>query len=315
MTLTQTTLSETPLQVLMTGEAAGPVASSDNFAPEDACRYLEQGGILYFPKSPFAFSEEDLHFLLNQRQLEVGYHKNIAYRPLSRKITGVKADNGTDIERLGRIMQNYTDQATTLLNTVLSPYTHYWRYDYASFRPFEEHGRKLRLRARNDLFHVDAFPTRPTRGGRILRVFTNISPSINRIWRTSFNFEQLLTRFKDDVKPLQRYMADERRTAVMINLARMLGLKIPYRSAYDRWMMDFHNFLKENEAFQESARKDPWEFPPGSSWIVYTDTVSHAVMSGQHAVEQTFIISPEGMVQPEAAPLNLLKSAYLNGHS
>ena len=43
-----------------------------------------------------------------------------------------------------------------------------------SYRPVEEATRKLRLKARNDLLHVDAFPTRPTNGWRILRCFVLI---------------------------------------------------------------------------------------------------------------------------------------------
>ena len=44
-------------------------------------------------------------------------------------------------------------------------YARSWRVDYASFRPVEEQGRELPLRHRNDLLHLDAFPTRPTHGG------------------------------------------------------------------------------------------------------------------------------------------------------
>jgi hypothetical protein len=44
--------------------------------------------------------------------------------------------------------------------------------------------------------------------------------------------------------------------------------------------------------------------------MVFTDVVSHAVLSGQHALEQTFIVSQEAMVAPETMPLNLLRRAY-----
>src|SRR5437764_4867581 len=45
--------------------------------------------------------------------------------------------------------------------------------------------RQLAQKSRNDLIHVDAFPTRPTNGNRILRVFSNISPDIPRVWVTT----------------------------------------------------------------------------------------------------------------------------------
>ena len=32
-----------------------------------------------------------------------------------------------------------------------------------------------------------------------------------------------------------------------------------------------------------------------ATWLVYTDGVPHSVLSGQHALEQTFIISRKGI--------------------
>jgi len=85
------------------------------------------------------------------------------------------------------------------------------------------------------------------------------------------------------------------------------------RSPYDEFMMRFHNYLKENAAFQRDCPKQHWEFPPGSSWMVYTDMVSHAVLSGQFALEQTLIVSREAMVVPEKSPYGVL--ARLAGSS
>jgi hypothetical protein len=42
--------------------------------------------------------------------------------------------------------------------------------------------------------HVDNFPSTPTRGKRILRVFTNVNPSGRaRVWRMGEPFEQMAT--------------------------------------------------------------------------------------------------------------------------
>ena len=54
---------------------------------------------------------------------------------------------------------------------------------------------RLRLKARNDLLHVDAFPTRPTNGWRILRGFANVNPTEPRVWVTSEPFARLLERY------------------------------------------------------------------------------------------------------------------------
>jgi hypothetical protein len=94
------------------------------------------------------------------------------------------------------------------------------------------------------------------------------------------------------------------------SVAKMFGIKANGSSPYDKWMLDFHNFLKENEEFQKTCRKDRWEFPPNSSWIVFTDMVSHAVLSGQYALEQTIIVDKRDLVLQDKAPINILKRLY-----
>jgi hypothetical protein len=79
------------------------------------------------------------------------------------------------------------------------------------------------------------------------------------------------------------------------------------RTPYDDFMMRFHNFLKENARFQAESEKYPFQFPAGSSWMVYTDTVPHAVLAGQYALEQTLLVAPEALVAPDHAPLTVLE--------
>jgi len=61
------------------------------------CGELEAGNILYFPRTPFAFPDEDLQFLLSLKQTDASFHKNIAYRPAEDRITGLdKSAQGPD---------------------------------------------------------------------------------------------------------------------------------------------------------------------------------------------------------------------------
>ena len=73
-------------------------------------------------------------------------------------------------------------------------------------------------------------------------------------------------------------------------------------------MLRFHDYLKENQDYQTRWNKSRLEFPPFSTWMVYTDTVPHAVMSGQFALEQTYIVPLNAMVAPEHAPIRILES-------
>lgn len=275
------------------------------------CKELESGNILFFPTVPFQFPQDDLSFLLAQRQTGAANRKNIAYKPQADRITNFVHSSPDQAAKLLEIMRNYSRNVTEFLKQLLPPYAEKWKLDYASFRPFQEKGRKLRTRARNDLLHTDAFPTRPMHGNRILRFFTNINPSESRYWMTSNPFNELAEQFGGKDLPFPKgitHSLSEKLLSAVKQAGRSIGLPIALRSPYDVFMLNLHNFMKENAHFQETCHKDYWEFPPNSCWMVYTDLVSHAATAGQYALEQTFIIPPSGMVLPEKAPVNVLES-------
>ncbi len=274
------------------------------------CAQLEAGAILYFPSTPVPLAAEDISFLLGQQQTDSSLHKNIAYKPASDVLTGLDAGSSDSAaaERLREVMRRYSEAVTAFLGGFLEPYAGRMRRDYASFRPQEEQNRDLPLRRRNDLLHTDAFPTRPTHGARILRFFNNIHPERTRDWVVGEAFRELAPQFAPrEIAP--RPDSSMGRAAKGIARAVGLGAALPgvKRTPYDDFMMRFHNFLKENEGFQRDARKESFEFPAGSSWMVFTDTVPHAVLAGQYALEQTFLVERAAQVAPEHAPLTVLE--------
>lgn len=273
------------------------------------CEELERGNILFFPSVPFEFPKEEIDFLLTQRQGASAGRKNIAYKPQLDKITNHDAKDPVSSQRLRGILRGYSGRVTGYLSTLLAPYAKEWKLDYASFRPFQEKGRKLRLRARNDLLHVDAFPTRPLHGARILRFFTNINPTESRHWITSDDFAELARVYGEAVSipPSVGYDLRSRLERKMKFLLSKLGVKGALRSPYDVFMLNMHNFLKENGEFQEKCRKDHWDFPPGCCWAVFTDQVSHAALAGQYALEQTFLVPKRALLHPELSPIAVLE--------
>ena len=276
------------------------------------CAELEAGNILFFPKTPFEISAAERAILLGQKQTSAAYHKNVAYRPAEDRVTGLDKSESEEGERLRAILKHYSQSAAKFLGELLPPYANKWNLDYASYRPIEERGRAARLHARNDLCHVDAFPTRPTNGDRILRFFTNVNPSHNRVWLTAQTFAAVAQRFAEalglpapqSANPISRGLR---------TLARAARLPGSNRSPYDQFMHRCHNAMKEDAKFQETSPKQRWEFPPDSTWMVFTDCVSHAVLEGQYALEQTFIVSRAAMVTPERSPVSILEK--LAGHS
>ncbi len=273
----------------------------------ECCTLLEEGKILYFDTIPFDFSAADREFLLSQRQSGSKLHKNISYRPKQDILRGA-AGTAEENDRLHQIMRRFSAETTRLCKEVLAPYAAQWSLDYASYRPEEEQGRDLPLHKRNDLLHFDSFPTRPMHGRRILRCFTNINPKVARVWNTTDGFEKLAGKFASQAG-LAGFAAKGIRRAnpVVAGVKRMFGLKAVDHSPYDKFMLRFHDFLKEQGDFQQNCPKTRLEFPPNTTWMCYTDSVPHAVLSGQYALEQTFIIPLSALVTPDKAPIRILE--------
>lgn len=270
------------------------------------CDLLEKGQIVFFRELPFRLPAEDQEFLLAQQWTELRLHKNVSYRPSEDLLRGVSGD-ARAVERIHGIMRNYSAQIVEFLTKFLAPYAGKWILDFASFRPIEEEGRDLPIHKRNDLLHVDAFPSRPTHGGRILRVFTNLNPGRPRVWNTTENFESLASRYANDAGLKQIAEGDSVVSRTVQSWGEKLGFRGMGRTPYDMFMLRFHDYLKENAEFQESCAKFRLEFPPLATWIVFTDCVAHAVISGQYAIEQTFLIPTQALVAPQSAPYRILE--------
>ena len=275
------------------------------------CGRLEAGEILYFPETPAPIPADDLRFLLSARQTGSALHKNIAYKPNRDQLSGfdAKATDAAEVAQLHGVMRRYSAGVAAFLRDFLAPYRQRWVLDYASFRPLEEQGRDLALRKRNDMLHTDAFPTRPTRGRRILRFFHNIHPTKTRDWIVSEPFARTVNVFAPGRLAIPHPDSTAASAGKRLAQAVGLGALIPQikRTPYDQFMMDLHNAMKENAEFQRDCVKESVEFPPGSSWMVYTETVPHAVLAGQYALEQTFLVDQAAMVTPESAPVAILE--------
>jgi len=269
------------------------------------CQELERGAILFFSALPFDFPEDQRKLLLSLRAKDSRFHKNISYRPGSDILRGL--DDSENLLQVHNILRQYAAEIRRFIAGFLTQYADKLQVDYASFRPLEEEGRNLPLHKRNDLLHVDSFPSRPTRGGRILRVFTNLNSEKARVWMVGERFPKLAERFAEQAG-LKGFTRQSRALEGLKKGLRRLALPVLDRSPYDRFMLHFHDWLKENSEFQKQAEgKERLEFPPMATWLVFTDGVPHAALSGQFAMEQTFIIPVGALVAPEAAPIRVLE--------
>ncbi len=192
-----------------------------------------------------------------------------------------------------------------------------WTLGTTSFRSIEEQGRKLKPRSSNELVHIDAGAYGATNGARILRFFVNIHPTRNRIWGTKGGFGALLARHRELIDAakggrervaLEKGALDRLYSGMVTALSKVYPLfQVIDSSPYDRSMRRIHNYMKENPVFRDSSEGyQEIHFPPLSSWMVFTDGISHSVLSGQHALVTTVLIPLENARNPALAPFNVL---------
>ncbi len=269
---------------------------------------LERGEILTFVPCPFPLpAAADLAFLRTQR-VRGSVHKDISYNPARDLATGFRYRSESQAQQLRAVLRHFADHATAWLAEQLPAYATSWQPDRVSFRPEEEAIRKLRLTARNDLLHFDAFPSRPTRGRRILRLFVNLNPTDPRVWVTSATFAQVFAHYGRAVG-LPGSAADGWARRLGHGLLSLFQPGAGERTPYDSFMLRLHHFLKTCDAFQESSPRRLWHFPPASAWLMFTDAVTHAELRGQYALERSYFIAPEALALPDESPLAMLEKA------
>jgi hypothetical protein len=168
-----------------------------------------------------------------------------------------------------------------------------------SLRPVEAAGRASSWRKDDTRLHVDSFPSTPVQGKRILRIFSNVNPAGQyRRWRLGEPFEAVAERFLNTLsKPV--WGASQ--------LMSWTGITKSRRSLYDHYMLQLHDRMKADLGYQSHGAQADWEFPSGSTWMVFTDQVSHAVMAGQYLLEQTFYLPANAMLDPGKSPVRVLE--------
>ena len=230
--------------------------------------------------------------------------KNVSWDPATDAVRGLKSTHpasDAEIASLGAMMARFARFGEDLFSSLLGEYAKRLTTARTSFRPVEIEGRKPRTVGSNDtLLHIDSFSSRPMANQRILRIFTNVNPGDRaRVWNVGEPFENVAERFAPQ---LRRPLPGQRAAW------RLFGVTKSYRTLYDHYMLRMQMKMKADSEYQQSVSQTRVEFPPGSTWICFTDQVSHAVLSGQHLLEQTYYLPVERMSRAERSPLRVLES-------
>jgi hypothetical protein len=256
---------------------------------------LETGKILFAPFLHFELSDAEKRFLspiyLDRKS------KNISYRPKTGVMQGSSAE-GREGDDLLAMLRRYYESASALVAALCPLYREKITPGFTSFRPAQVAGRETSWRKDDSRLHVDAFPSRPLQGLRILRVFTNVNPSAARDWRVGEPFEDIAKRFLPEIR---------RPIPGSGWLLHKLHVVKSVRTEYDHLMLGIHDRMKADDAFQSGSPQVPLAIPPGATWACYTDLVAHAAMGGQFAFEQTFYLPVGAMQDPARSPLLVLE--------
>jgi hypothetical protein len=278
-----------------------PVTGWDGSCPagdrELALRTLEGGGVLHAPRLGFPLREAEARLLTPAL---AAHSKSVSYDPSRDELRGSSA-GAADQVLLRAMMRRFSDSSRTLLRHLLPQYAGGLAPGRTSFRPVAIGERPGSWRKDDRRLHVDAFPSTPVQGRRILRVFCNVNPHRQpRSWRLGEPFEDVARRFLPILS---------RPAWGSGQLLHALGITRSRRSPYDHLMLQLHDAMKADLAYQAEAVQRPHEFPPGSTWVVFTDQVTHAATKGQYLLEQTCYLPVSAMLDPSRSPLRILERA------
>ena len=256
---------------------------------------LEQGAVIHLPKLGFVLQDDEKKFY-SPNWLN-GQRKNISLE--DNKVRGA-VGSPSELAQLALMITRYSHQATQLIHTLLPNYASHLNTARTSYRPNLVGAVAARSLKKDDSrLHVDAFPSRPNDGERILRVFSNVNPeNVARVWRVGEAFEHAAQHFLPSIKrPFSG-------SAAILHALKITKRK---RSEYDHIMLHLHDHMKADLEYQKNAPQQTVNFAPGSTWICFSDQVLHAAMSGQYMFEQTFHLPIAGQYHPELSPLHVLE--------
>jgi hypothetical protein len=286
-----------------------------NCSPGAMEHLLEAGNIILFPECPIELPSADELTQLREQlpgQLKL---KNISYHPEADSVRGLDPDSPV-ADLVHKSLVNHSKRVSEFLRAQLPDLFRHALIGTCSFRPMEEKDRNLKAHASNELIHIDAGAYGATNGDRILRFFVNYNTTEDRVWATRGAFPALIDQYRIEAgladinaDNLAKGPLDHLRTGVLKSIDK-LGMPVSRAldsSPYDRAMRKFHNFMKDTPSFQtDPDGRIEIRFEPMSAWMVLTDMVSHACLSGQHCLNYTALLPLEDCQHPELAPYNIL---------
>jgi len=286
------------IEVLEAGDLAGLRVAS---ARELARDVLESGRVLLLPNLEFELREREQRFVDPSHPVRLRFRKagkngrpTLLYYQRTGGLRGGRPV-GLRADELRDLLRRYAEWTRELVSTLLPHTADVLEQEFTTFRPAP--------RSSLQGLHMDAALARPTQGRCWLRVFRNINGGgVSRVWQVGGHFETAAQKFA----PRLPARVGERIPGASA-LLQLLGISKGPATAYDHTMRAMRDLIMADKEYQKSAPRKIVEFPPGATWLAYTDLALHGAASGQHSLDQSFLIDPSSMRDPSRSSLRILE--------
>jgi len=286
--------------VIHTVHAASLADLSKPEVRDRALDVLEGGDVIHLPDLNFSLEKEEEIFLdpstvvrRPSRARDTG-RPTLIYESTRKKLRGgnLRGVARSDVQAM---MDRFAGWAHDLVFALFPGYASALETEYTTFRPC--------ARSVVQGLHVDATIGRPTQGRAWMRVFTNVNVGGHpRVWHVGEHFEPFARRF------LPQMPGEVRETIPGSGwIVEKLGFSHGRPNAYDLTMRRLRDLMKKDKEYQRTAPRTIFEFPPGSTWIAFTDLVLHGAREGQHSLDQSWLMPVSGMRDPQRSSLRILE--------
>lgn len=253
----------------------------------EALELLKSGYPVRLPESSLPSLPENLRQAVsNWPNLSLGT-KNPSWSGNGRRLKPHRFVQSPCANEFESYLCDFQKKSSEVLKLVLGFQDQYLHSDRVTWRPYELATVSRRWNARDDLFHIDSFSSRPTNGRRILRLFFNASSTDSIVWSHTFNLKQYIENgFFHSLRQNSQVASD---------------------STFDGWLSRVHDQMKRNEQFQETAPRVLHRFAPGDSWVALTDACLHSHLRGEWLMDASWFVSCPALMQSEYSPLACFK--------
>ena len=277
------------------GELAAPVVRAR------ARETLEGGGVIHLPNLRFELNRAEAEIVDPERPLSLKLRKarntgrpTLLYYQRTGRMRGGSL-KGVPARVVKGMLDRYADWTRELVGALLPEYVGRLEQEFTTFRPC--------ARSKRQKLHMDAAIARPTQGRCMLRVFRNVNGGgVPRVWQVGGNFEAAAERFVPCLPARVR-----ERIPGASALFQLFGISKGPATAYDHSMRALRDLMTGDQEYQRSAPRRIVEFPVGSTWLAFTDLALHGAVSGQHSLDQTFLMDPSAMREPSRSSLRILQ--------